>query len=128
MRIDHIAMNAVNLEDEISFFVGFLGFSLFQKWETPRQAYVGMEDGPVIGLIENKHSDGSAHTMAHLALEVPEDDFDDWVARVHSAGFDVVSGPKEQRGGRTILFRTPGRNIIELCYPRVRTTIERGSY
>lgn len=128
MKIDHIALNAVNLDEEIEFFTSFLGFELLQKWDAPRQAYVGLASGPVIGLIENEKFDGTVYTMAHLALEVPEKDFDSWVQRVESENLTVVAGPKEQRGGRTILFRSPGSNIIELCYPRARETIQNKAY
>lgn len=128
MKVDHIALNATSLQEEIDFFEGFLGFDLLQEWESPRQAYVGAQDGPVIGLIENRGYDGSVFTMAHLAFTVPEADFDDWVEKVTAAGLSIVAGPKTQRGGRTILFRSPSQNIIEICYPHVRQTIERGSY
>ena len=128
MNIDHIALNAVSLQEEIEFFVGFLGLDLLQEWESPRQAYVGAQDGPVIGLIENRAYDGSVFTMAHLAFAVSEADFDDWVEKVDAAGLPIVAGPKAQRGGRTILFRSPSQNIIEICYPHVRRTIEGGVY
>ncbi len=128
MKLDHIALNAVNLEDEIEFFTSFLGFDLLQQWDAPRQAYVGLESGPVIGIIENEKFDGTVYTMAHLALDVPEKHFDSWVRRVESAKLTIVAGPKEQRGGRTILFRSPGSNIIELCYPSARESIKNQAY
>jgi catechol 2,3-dioxygenase-like lactoylglutathione lyase family enzyme len=123
MNIDHIALNAVSLDEEIGFFVGFLGLKLLQRWDELRQAYVGFEDGPMIGLVENPQFDGTASTKAHLAFQIPEADFDDWVRNVQAAGVEIVTGPKPTRRGRTILFRTPGRNIIEICYPPARETI-----
>jgi len=128
LNIDHVALNAVSLETEIEFFVGFLGLQLLQKWESPRQAYVGSKEGPVIGLIENPDYDGSVFTMAHLALTVPESEFDGWVRKIDESNVPVVAGPKAQRGGKTILFRTPSRNIVELCYPEARKTIEQQVY
>lgn len=65
MKIDHIAINAVNLEIELVFFTKILGLSLLQKWPDLRQAYVGFEIGPVIGVIENNDVDGSTYSMAH---------------------------------------------------------------
>lgn len=128
MRIDHIALNANSLDDEIQFFVEFIGLSLLQKWDNPRQAYVGLQEGPVIGLIENPKFNGLDYTMAHLAFEVDPSNFDTWVHRIQTKGLAIVAGPKDQRGGRTILFRTPSNNIIEICYPYVRTSIEQGQY
>lgn len=124
LNIDHVALNAVSLEREIRFFTGFLGLQLLQQWESPRQAYVGSKDGPVIGLIENPDYDGSVFTMAHLAFTVPESEFDNWVKKIDGSNLPVIAGPKEQRGGRTILFRTPSKNIVEVCYPEARKKIE----
>lgn len=128
LNIDHIALNATSLEKEIQFFVGFLGLQILQRWESPPQAYVGSKEGPVIGLIENPGYDGSAFTMAHLAFSVPEAQFDSWVNKIDDFNLPVIAGPKEQRGGRTILFRTPSKNIIEVCYPEAKKTIEQQAY
>jgi catechol 2,3-dioxygenase-like lactoylglutathione lyase family enzyme len=126
--LDHIALNAVELDAEIAFFVDFLGLNLLQQWDSPRQAYVGTAEGDVIGLIENPDYDGSVYTRAHVAFSAPEAAFDGWVEKVLSAGIPIVAGPKPQRGGRTILFRSPGLNIIEICYPDARETIRRHVY
>jgi catechol 2,3-dioxygenase-like lactoylglutathione lyase family enzyme len=123
MRLDHIALNVVSLDEEIEFFE-FLGLSLLRKWDEPRQAFMGFEDGPVIGLIENPTYNGLVHTMAHVAFETPPSTFETWVERVKARGTPIVAGPKEQRGGRTILFRSPSNNIIEICHPHARTSIE----
>lgn len=75
----------------------------------------------MIGLIENPEFDGSAYTMTHLGFHVSESEFPQWVEKINDAGLTVVAGPKEQRGGETILFRTPRGIIIETCYPHART-------
>ena len=49
MKLDHIAINAVNLETELEFLTEVLNPSLLQKWDDLRQAYVGLNNGPVIG-------------------------------------------------------------------------------
>jgi len=128
MNFDHIAINAVNLDEELEFLTEFLGLTMLQQWHDLRQAYVGFEDGPVIGVIENANFDGSIYTMAHIAFNVAEDEFVGWVEKVKNAGIEVVAGPKPQRGGETILFRTPSKNIIEICYPYVRETITNQTY
>ncbi len=128
MKLDHVAIHAVDLDEELEFFTVFLGLPLLQKWHDLRQAYVGFEQGPVIGVIENKMFDGSSYTMAHLALCVDESEFQNWVAKIQAENVEVVAGPRPQRGGETILFRTPSKNIIELCYPYVRETIQQKIY
>jgi len=123
MKTDHVAINAVSMEEEIYFFVGFLGMKLLQIWEEPRQGYVEFDDGPVLGIIENVDFDGEIFSMAHIAFNVSEEDFENWFARVNQCNINIVSGPKKQRGGKTILFRKPSKNIVEICYPDVRKTI-----
>ena len=128
MKLDHIAINAVKLEEELEFLTEFLGLSLLQKWTDLRQAYVGFENGAAIGVIENKEYDGSVQSMAHLAFFINEKEFKNWVTKIKTNNVEIVAGPKPQRGGETILFRTPSKNIIELCYPLVRETIKQQKY
>ena len=128
MKLDHIAINAVNLETELSFLTEFLNLELLQKWHDLRQAYVGFKEGPVIGVIENEQFDGSIYTMAHLAFHVTKSEFSEWVFKIEKENIEILSGPKDQRGGETILFRTPSLNIIEICYPDVRETIQNKQY
>jgi len=128
MRLDHMAINEVNLEVEHEFLTELLGLSLLQKWADLRQAYVGFEKGPVIGVIENKEFDGSTYTMAHLAFNVSQAEFSQWVEIIANAIIEMVSGPKAQRGGEAILFLAPSKNIIEFCYPYVRETIANEAY
>ena len=66
--------------------------------------------------------------MAHLAFSVTKQDFIGWVEKIRTADIDILAGPKPQRGGETILFRTPSGNIIEICYPYVRDTIANKAY
>lgn len=55
--------------------------------------------------------------MAHIAFSCSKADFPAIVARVKELGAPVVSGPKPQQEGETILFRDPSGNIFEVCYP-----------
>jgi catechol 2,3-dioxygenase-like lactoylglutathione lyase family enzyme len=128
MRLDRIAINAVNLEVELKFLTELLGLSLLQKWADLRQAYVGFENGLVIGVTENKEFDGSTYTMAQLAFNVLQAEFSQWVEVIANAIIEVVSGPKAQRGGEAIIFHAPSKNVIELCYPYVRETIANEAY
>jgi catechol 2,3-dioxygenase-like lactoylglutathione lyase family enzyme len=57
------------------------------------------------------------HTMAHIAFPCAKADFAGVVARVKELAAPIVSGPKVQRDGETILFRDPSGNIFEVCYP-----------
>ena len=117
-RLDHVGLNVADLESSITFYQDMFGFSLIQRWENPRQAFVGSGD-TVLGLIEMPDYDYRAYTMAHLAFSCEEADFPMVVDKVNGLGLEVVSGPKEQRGGETVLFRDPSGNILEICYPSI---------
>ena len=71
----------------------------------------------VLGVMEKKDYDFTQHTMAHIAFPCAKTDFPAVVARVKELGAPIVSGPKVQRNGETILFRDPSGNIFEVCYP-----------
>ncbi len=128
MNIDHVAINAKDLEEELKFFVEFLELNLLQKWEDKKQAYVGSDTGVVIGIIENKQFDGTQYTMAHLSFGVTVKQFEYWVEKIQKNDVKIVTGPKSQRGGQTILFRTPSLNIVEICFPDARTSINNGAF
>lgn len=49
-KIDHVGLNVKDLDQSIAFYAELLGFTLIQRWEAPRQAFVGRE-GTVLGLI-----------------------------------------------------------------------------
>jgi catechol 2,3-dioxygenase-like lactoylglutathione lyase family enzyme len=117
-RVDHIGLNVVDLEKSIAFYQDMFGFSVIEKWETPKQAFIETDD-IVLGLIQMPLYDYRAYTMAHLAFSCDKADFHKVYAKIQAFKLEVVSGPKEQRGGETILFRDPSGNILEICYPSI---------
>lgn len=117
-QLDHVGLNVADLDESIAFYQDMFGFSVIEKWDTPKQAFVGA-DGTVLGLIEMPDYDYHTYTMAHLAFSCSKTDFPSMVEKVQGLDLEVVSGPKEQRGGETILFRDPSGNILEVCYPSI---------
>ena len=117
-KIDHIGLNVRDLEESIDFYARAFGLELIHRWDEPSQAFVG-RDGTVLGLIQNPGFDFAAYTMAHLAFPCEREKFPDVLTLVRELDLEVVSGPKPQRGGETILFRDPSGNILEVCYPSV---------
>ena len=115
-RFDHIGLNVSDLDSSISFLKAMFDFDLLQRWDSPRQAFVG-KGTVVLGIMEKKDYDFTAHTMAHIAFPCSKTDFAEVVARVKQLAAPIVSGPKPQRDGETILFRDPSGNIFEVCYP-----------
>lgn len=117
-QLDHVGLNVADLETSISFYREMFGFAVIERWDTPRQAFVGA-GGTVLGLMEMPGYDYRAYTMAHLAFSCGKNEFPNVVAKVQRLNLEVVAGPKEQRGGETILFRDPSGNILEICYPSI---------
>lgn len=49
MKLDHSAVNAIDLDEEPAFFTEFLGLSLLRMWPDKRQAYMGAEKDRLLG-------------------------------------------------------------------------------
>jgi catechol-2,3-dioxygenase len=73
-----------------------------------------------LGVMEVKDYDFTKQTMAHIAFPCRKEDFASVVERVKRLKAPIVSGPKAQRNGETILFCDPSGNIFEVCYPPLR--------
>jgi len=118
-RFDHVGLNVIDLEASITFLKDMFGFEIIQRWDSPRQAFVG-KDSVVLGVMEVKDYNFTKQTMAHIAFPCRKEDFGFVVERVKQLKAPIVSGPKAQRDGETILFRDPSGNIFEVCYPPLR--------
>lgn len=118
-QLDHIGLNVTNLEKSIAFYQALFGFEIIEKWDVPRQAFIG-NGSAVLGLMEIANYDYSVYTMAHIAFACSQSDFADTVTQIKNLGLTIVSGPKAQRGGETMLFRDPSGNILEICYPSIQ--------
>lgn len=124
MQPDHIGLNVHELDESIRFYCDWLGFELLQRWDSPRQAFVKLPGTNLestqhlaLGLMEAADYDFQRYTLAHVAFAVTREEFPRWVAKINEAKLNIVSGPKKQREGETILFRDPSGNILEICYP-----------
>ena len=115
-RFDHVGLNVNDLEASIGFLEAMFGFKVIQKWDSPRQAFVG-KGAVVLGIMEQRDYDFTKHTMAHIAFSCQKEEFPKLVNKVQELAAPIVSGPKQQRDGETILFRDPSGNIFEVCYP-----------
>ncbi|MFN0134771.1 MAG: VOC family protein [Phycisphaerae bacterium] len=55
----------------------------------------------------------------HLGLAIAEPDFDEWNSRLTAAGVTIVSEMRWSRGGRSVYFHDPERNLVELITPGI---------
>ena len=125
-QVDHIGLNVKNIEQSLAFYQEMFGFELIVQWDSPKQAFIRLGK-IVLGLMEKSDYDYNHYTMAHIAFSCQQDDFAAIVGKVNQLQLAIVSGPKPQRGGETILFRDISGNILEICYPSIQewqTTIK----
>ncbi len=49
-QFDHVGLNVTDLDKSIAFYQEMFGFALIEKWDDPKQAFIGADDA-VLGLI-----------------------------------------------------------------------------
>ncbi len=60
-----------------------------------------------------------ARGPGHVALGVPPEDLDEWRKRLASHGVQIEHEQTWERGGRSLYFRDPAGNSVELVTPGV---------
>ena len=73
-QLDHVDLSVADLDKSIAFYQDMFGFSVLEKWDAPKQAFIGA-DSTVLGLMEIPNYDYRAYTMAHLAFPCDKADF-----------------------------------------------------
>lgn len=59
------------------------------------------------------------HGQLHLAFAVPAEQLDSWRARLKEKNVAVESEVHPPRGGTSLYFRDPDRNLVELATPGI---------
>jgi len=59
------------------------------------------------------------HGPLHIAFAIACDDYAPWKARLISKGVAIESETQWDRGGRSLYFRDPDRNLDELVTPGI---------
>jgi len=73
-------------------------------------------EGIVNGAVIPRHGTSGG---GHVAFAVAEDELDDWRRRLASEGIAIESEVTWPRGGRSIYFRDPSGNSVELATPGI---------
>jgi catechol 2,3-dioxygenase-like lactoylglutathione lyase family enzyme len=55
----------------------------------------------------------------HLAFSIPENEYSTWEARLQQMGIAIEAAKKWEEGGRSLYFRDPDQNLLELATPGV---------
>lgn len=60
-----------------------------------------------------------AHGPGHVAFAIADDEFDSWVARLALHDIEIEASIDWPSGGRSIYFRDPAGNSVELTTPTI---------
>jgi glyoxylase I family protein len=118
--IDHIVLNADDVEGLVAWYAGELGLEVLRldEWRRGEVPFVSLrvDAGTIIDVFRAART---GENMNHVAFVVTDVDLD---ALAASGRFEVVAGPADLFGargdGRGFYFHDPAGNLVELrTYP-----------
>jgi catechol 2,3-dioxygenase-like lactoylglutathione lyase family enzyme len=128
MKISHIletALYAADLAAAEDFYTRVLGLETFSRVEgrhlffrladamllifNPEQTALSGQDVPPHG----------AHGPGHAAFTIQESELDAWRGHLESEGVEIEKEVEWPNGGRSLYFRDPAGNSLELASPRI---------
>ena len=124
LRILETSLYAEDLDRAELFYTKVLGLELFAK-EPDRHVFFRCGDqmllifNPVRTIRETEAAPHGATGPGHVAFAVPMAELDQWAARLRSANIRIEKGVTWPKGGRSLYFRDPAGNCLELASPLV---------
>lgn len=129
MRILESALYAENLAETAAFYQDVLGLERFIEVEG-RHVFFRVPGGVLLlfnpGATVQPPRDPrmpvpphGAHGPGHLCFAGTADEIEDWVVRLTAAGIEVEADFQWPQGGRSIYFRDPAGNSLEIAEPRI---------
>ena len=124
MRIEHIALWAIDIEALRSFYATWFGATAGQRYENPAKGFasyfLSLADGPRLELMQ-RHDVTEARPspslgFAHIAISLgSESAVDEQTARMRAAGVPVLDGPRRTGDGYyESVVLDPAGNHLEL--------------
>src|SRR5712671_171648 len=132
LRILETSLYTDDLEKAESFYTRVLGLELFAK-EPGRHLFFKCGNQMLLIFDPNRtlnESDVAPHGArgpGHVAFAVPLAGFDEWAAHLCSKGTTIEHDVSWPKGGRSLYFRDPAGNCLELASPLVWGIDEAGS-
>ena len=123
-RILETSLYAEDLGQVELFYTTVLGLKLFAK---EPERHVFFKCGDQMLLIFNPYKTSKETEVAphgatgpgHVAFAVPMTELDQWAARLRAANIRIEKEVTWPKGGRSLYFRDPAGNCLELASPRV---------
>ena len=119
------ALYAADLDAAADFYGRVLGLEI-ESQAHGRHVFLRCGDGMVLVFDPRATSRATgpvpAHGAtgpAHVAFAVADGTLDAWAARLRDHGVEIESDVEWPRGGRSIYFRDPAGNSVELATPRI---------
>jgi len=121
-RILETSLYTNDLAQAESFYQNVLGLELFAK-ETGRHLFFRCGDqmlllfNPEKTALENEVAPHGSHGPGHVAFAVALAELDPWISRLKQHGVEIEKDVFWPGGGRSIYFRDPAGNCLELASP-----------
>ena len=124
LRILESSLYADDLEQAESFYTGILGFELSAK-EPGRHLFFKCGNqmllifNPNRTLNETELAPHGARGPGHVAFAVRLAELDEWASQLRLRGTNIEYDVSWPKGGRSLYFRDPAGNCLELASPLV---------
>jgi catechol 2,3-dioxygenase-like lactoylglutathione lyase family enzyme len=123
-RVLETVLYVDDLEAASLFYLNVLGLELFSH-QPGVFLFFRLDDGMLLLFDPSgsrQNTDIPTHGAdgpGHVCFAVPETGLDGWRARLAEAGVEVEHEQDWPRGGRSLYFRDPAGNSLELASPRI---------
>ncbi len=131
-RILETSLYADDLDQAETFYRSALGLNLFVK-EAGRHLFFKFGDqmllifNPAKTIEESEFAPHGAHGPGHVAFAVSMSEMDGWEKRLKGIKVEIEKDVRWPNGGRSLYFRDPAGNCLELASPLVWGMEEGGS-
>jgi catechol 2,3-dioxygenase-like lactoylglutathione lyase family enzyme len=124
LGLRHLALKVYDIERSLAFYTGILGMKV--DWRPDeRNVYLSSgSDNLALHQCEEPVNGGSALDHFGFMVAQPEE-VDEWALHLERLGIALVQAPRNHRdGSRSIYFRDPDENLIQLLFfPRLVTDL-----
>ena len=124
LRILETSLYAEDLEQAEEFYTKVLGLQLFAR-EPGRHLFFKCCNqmllifAPSKTIAQTELAPHGAQGPGHVAFAVPDSELDTWATRLSDCGISIEKILSWPRGGRSVYFRDPAGNSLELASPKI---------